>query len=188
MNVQNNTKQDSKSVYGSTPESQKIESHTLSIFVDNESGVLARVIGLFSGRGYNIESLTVAEIDHDENISRITIVSSGTSQVIAQIKHQLERMVPVHKVFDLTIAGSHVSRELALIKILASQSEQEKLLEIASKYNAVDIDSTDNSIIFQIADDLKNVEKFIGEMKQKYNVTNISRTGTVAMMRGDITL
>ena len=187
MNAQNNTAKDTKSVYGATPENQEIESHTLSIFVDNESGVLARVIGLFSGRGYNIESLTVAEIDHEANISRITIVSSGTPQVITQIRHQLERMVPVHKVFDLTVSGPHVSCELALVKILCSSAEQEKATEVANKYSAMNIDTTDGSVIFQIAGSTNDVEEFITEMKP-FNISNISRTGTVAMMRGDVTL
>jgi acetolactate synthase-1/3 small subunit len=121
--------------------SEEIETHTLAILVQNEAGVLARVIGLFSGRGYNIESLTVAEVDHEGGRSRITIVTSGTPQVINQIKMQLERMVPVHEVADLTVEGAFVSRELALIKVVARGEHRVEALRIAEIFRANVVDS-----------------------------------------------
>ncbi|MEM9469495.1 MAG: acetolactate synthase small subunit [Pseudomonadota bacterium] len=175
------------SVYGDGPDDITIESHTLSIFVDNEPGVLARVIGLFSGRGYNIESLTVAEIDHIDNISRITIISRGTPQVIEQIKHQLERMVPVHQVFDLTLAGPHINHELVLIKILCEGEKADKAREKAKDFDAREVDTTPQSMIFQIAGSVEDIENFLKAMRP-FNITNISRTGSVAMLRGPKTL
>ena len=105
------------SPYSSALATSNAETHTLSVLVDNEPGVLARVVGLFSGRGYNIESLTVAEVAHAEHLSRITIVTSGTPEAIEQIRHQLERLVPVHKVTDLTIEQPFIQRELAMVKV-----------------------------------------------------------------------
>ena len=179
--------ENSKSVYGSGPDDETIESHTLAIIVDNEPGVLARVIGLFSGRGYNIESLTVAEIDHEKNISRITIVSSGTPQVIDQIKNQLERLVPVHKVVDLTVSGPHVSCEVALVKIVCDKETRDKAKEKAKAFEADIVDTTDKSLIFEVTGDTQTVDNFINLMKP-IGLTNVTRTGIVALMRGPKTI
>src|SRR5438309_5226942 len=116
--------------YPTAPAAQKIESHTLAVIVDNEPGVLARVIGLFSGRGYNIDSLTVSETEHQKHLSRITIVTTGTPMVIEQIKHQLERLVPVHKVVDLTVTGRAIGRELAMIKVRGSGEKRVEALRL----------------------------------------------------------
>ena len=138
------------SAYFIAKETERPETRTLSVLVDNEPGVLARVIGLFSGRGYNIESLTVAEVEHDSKRSRITIVTSGTEIVVEQIKRLLERMVPVYKVHDLTVEGAHVERELALIKIKGAGEDRVESLRIADIFRARVIDSTTESFIFEI--------------------------------------
>ena len=124
--------------------------HTMSVLVDNEPGVLARVIGLFSGRGYNIESLTVAEVNVVDNLSRITIVTSGTPMVIEQIKAQLERLVPVHGVSDLTVEGPHVEREVALVKVQSTGEKRVESLRIADIFRARTVDSTNVSFVFEI--------------------------------------
>jgi len=157
--------------------------HTISVLVDNESGVLARVIGLFSGRGYNIESLTVAEVDAHENLSRITIVTSGTRMIIEQIKNQLRRLVPVHKVHDLTIEGPHVSRELALIKVASTGEKRVEALRIADIFRARAIDSTNESFVFEVVGATEKVEAFITLM-QPLGLIDVSRTGVVAIARG----
>jgi acetolactate synthase-1/3 small subunit len=157
--------------------------HTISVLVDNESGVLARVIGLFSGRGYNIESLTVAEVDAHENLSRITIVTSGTRMIIEQIKNQLRRLVPVHKVHDLTIEGPHVSRELALIKVASTGEKRVEALRIADIFRARAIDSTNESFVFEVVGATEKVEAFITLM-QPLGLVDVSRTGVVAIARG----
>jgi len=157
--------------------------HTISVLVDNESGVLARVIGLFSGRGYNIESLTVAEVDAHENLSRITIVTSGTRMIIEQIKNQLRRLVPVHKVHDLTIEGPHVSRELALIKVASSGDKRVEALRIADIFRARAIDSTNESFVFEVVGATEKVDAFITLM-QPLGLVDVSRTGVVAIARG----
>ena len=126
------------------------ESHTITALVDNEAGVLARVVGLFSGRGYNIESLTVAEVDPVARTSRITVVTSGTPQVIAQIESQLDRLVPVHSVRDLTAAGRSLERELALVKVAGSGEKRVEALRIADAYKAAVIDATTEHFVFQI--------------------------------------
>lgn len=179
--VINNKK--SKSVYGPGPGEQAIERHTLSVLVDNEPGVLARVIGLFSGRGYNIESLTVAEVSHELNQSRMTIVASGTPAVIDQIRHQLGRLVPVHKVSDLTEEGPYVELDLALIKIVGTGKDREKAIEIAKEYQAETVDETDESFIFQIADTPAKVDEFL-DVVTPLGMVNISRTGSAAISRG----
>lgn len=180
-------KTDNKSVYGSGPESETIESHTLAIIVDNEPGVLSRVIGLFSGRGYNIESLTVAQIDSEQNLSRITIVSTGTPQVIQQIKHQLERLVPVHKVVDLTVSGPHVSCEVALVKIVCEKDKQEKAIAKANDFDADIVDTNDESLIFEVTGDTQTINNFINVMKPM-GLANATRTGIIALMRGPKTI
>ena len=163
--------------------SQTLERHTISILVDNEPGVLARVIGLFSGRGYNIESLTVAETDPQKNLSRITVVTTGTPMVIEQIKAQLDRLVPVHRVHDLTVEGPHVARELALIKVVSSGDKRVEALRIADIFRAKVVDSTTGSFVFEVTGNTEKVNAFIAIM-QPLGLTDISRTGIVAIARG----
>jgi acetolactate synthase I/III small subunit len=157
--------------------------HTLAVLVDNEFGVLARVIGLFSGRGYNIESLTVAEVEHDAKKSRITIVTSGTEMVIEQIKKLLEKMVPVYKVHDLTIEGPHVERELALVKVVGEGVDRNEALRIADVFRARVVDSTPSSFVFEITGEGKLIDEFLLMMKP-YGLIDICRTGVAAISRG----
>ena len=159
------------------------ERHTLAVLVDNEPGVLARVIGLFSGRGYNIESLTVAETDHTGHISRITIVTTGTPAVIEQIKAQLERMVPVHGVTDLTVAGGHVERELALIKVAATGEHRVEALRMADLMGARVVDVTLESFVLELAETQANIDDFV-ELMRPLGLVEFARTGIAAMMRG----
>ena len=161
----------------------KPETHTLSILVDNEPGVLARVIGLFSGRGYNIDSLTVSETEHEKHLSRITIVTRGTPMVIEQIKNQLDRLVPVHRVHDLTVEGPHVARELALIKVVSSGEKRVEALRIADIFRAKVVDSTTGSFVFEVTGATEKVDAFISIM-EPLGLTDISRTGVVAISRG----
>jgi acetolactate synthase-1/3 small subunit len=165
------------------PEPQPFERHTLSVFVDNEPGVLARVIGLFSGRGYNIDSLTVAETDPEGRRSRITIVTSGTRQIIEQIKAQLGRLVPVHRVNDLTVEGPHVEREMALIKVRGTGDKRVEALRIADIFRARVVDSTNESFIFEIVGRTEKLEAFIKLMKP-LGLIDVARTGVVAISRG----
>ena len=158
---------------------------TLSVLVDNEPGVLARVIGLFSGRGYNIESLTVAEIDNLDAISRISIVTCGTPMVIEQIKAQLGRLVPVHDVDDLSDNSIHVERELALVKIVNTGSKRIEALRIAQTFRAHTIDSTLDTFIFEITGNASKLSAFIKQMKSLGDV-EIARSGVCAMTRGKI--
>ena len=160
-----------------------IERHTIAVLVDNEAGVLARVIGLFSGRGYNIESLTVAETDADENISRITIVTTGTPMIIEQIKAQLDRLVPVHRVIDLTTEGDSVERELALVKVAGKGNKRVEALRIADIFRARAIDSTNESFVFEISGATEKLNAFIGLMVP-LGLVDVSRTGVVAIARG----
>ncbi len=162
--------------------------HTLVVLVDNEFGVLARVIGLFSGRGYNIESLTVAEVEHEENghktgRSRITIVTSGTEMVIEQIKKLLDKMVPVHKVHDLTVEGPHVERELALIKVAGNGHDRVETLKIADIFRARVVDATSHSFVFELTGESKKINEFI-EILRPLGLVEICRTGIAAMSRG----
>jgi acetolactate synthase-1/3 small subunit len=163
--------------------SDEVETHTLAVLVQNEAGVLARVIGLFSGRGYNIESLTVAEVDHAGGRSRITIVTSGTPQVINQIKMQLERMVPVHEVADLTVEGPFVSRELALIKVVAKGEHRVEALRIAEIFRANVVDSTLQSFVFEITGTPEKVDAFT-ELMRPLGDVRLARTGVAAIARG----
>ena len=172
-----------KSVYGISQIDAAIEKHTLSILVDNEPGVLARVIGLFSGRGYNIESLTVAETDHTNNLSRITVICSGTPMVIEQIKHQLDRLVPIHRVTDLTLEGPPVERELALIKITATGEKRIEALQTADIFRARVVDSTHESFVFEVTGSCEKVNAFI-DLMQGLGMIDVSRTGIAAMSRG----
>ena len=160
-----------------------IERHTIAVLVDNEAGVLARVIGLFSGRGYNIESLTVAEVDPDSAISRITVVTSGTPMVIEQIKAQLDRLVPVHQISDLTGGGASVERELALVKVRGTGNKRVEALGVADIFRARAIDSTKNSFVFEISGSTAKLDAFINLMKP-LGLVEVSRTGAVAITRG----
>ena len=161
----------------------KISSHTMAVLVDNEPGVLARVIGLFSGRGYNIESLTVAEVDRTAALSRITIVTSGTPMVIEQIKAQLSRLVPIHKVTDLTVAGPHVERELALVKVAGTGEKRVEALRIADIFRARVVDSTSSSFVFEIVGDTGKLDAFI-QLMAELGLVDVSRTGVAAIARG----
>ena len=158
-------------------------SHTISVLVDNEPGILARVVGLFSGRGYNIESLTVAEVDAAENLSRITIVTAGTPMVIEQIKAQLDRLVPVHKVHDLTLGGSHIERELALIKVKSTGEKRVEALRLADVFRAKVIDAKTDSFVFEVTGNSDKVDTFISLMGA-LGLVDVGRTGIVAMTRG----
>jgi acetolactate synthase-1/3 small subunit len=162
----------------------KIEKHTIAVLVDNEPGVLARVIGLFSGRGYNIESLTVAEVDKDEQLSRITVVTSGTRMIVEQIKAQLDRLVPIHKVRDLTDEGPSIERELALIKVAGSGEKRIEAMRIAEIFKARVVDATLNSFVFELTGTAQELTDFIGLMSQ-LGLVEISRTGVVAIARGN---
>ena len=160
-----------------------IERHTIAVLVDNEAGVLARVIGLFSGRGYNIESLPVAETDADEGISRITIVTSGTPMIIEQIKAQLARLVPVHRVVDLTTEGASVERELALVKVAGKGNKRVEALRIADIFRARAIDSTNESFVFEISGSMEKLNAFV-DLMEPLGLIDVSRTGVVAIARG----
>ncbi len=160
-----------------------IERHTIAVLVDNEPGVLARVIGLFSGRGYNIESLTVAEVERDRGLSRITIVTSGTPMIIEQIKAQLSRLVPVHKVRDLTEEGPHIERELALVKVTGMGDKRIEALRIADIFKAVVLDATLSSFVFELTGTSDDLDRFIDLMRQ-LGLVELSRTGALAMSRG----
>ena len=176
----------SKSVYAPGPQHSEIESHTLAIIVDNEPGVLARVIGLFTGRGYNIDSLTVAETDHEENTSRITIVSTGTPEVIEQIKTSLREMVPVKRVRDLTVFGPHIERELALIKVAGEGEKRIEALRLADVFRAKPVDSTLESFIFELTGTTEKVDAFI-DLMRPLGLVDVSRTGVAAISRGATT-
>ena len=160
-----------------------IERHTIAVLVDNEPGILARVVGLFSGRGYNIDSLTVAEVDRANNLSRITIVTSGTPMIIEQIKAQLSRLVPVHKVHDLTDEGPHVERELALIKVAGKGEARIESLRLADVFRARVIDSTTESFVFEMTGAAEKLNAFIVLM-EPLGLVEVSRTGAVAIARG----
>ena len=165
------------------PDSDTIERHTVAVLVDNEPGVLARVIGLFSGRGYNIESLTVAEVDRSNNLSRITVVTSGTRMIIEQIKAQLARLVPVHKVHDLTDEGPSVEREMALIKVAGKGEARIESLRLADIFRARVVDSTTESFVFEMTGSGEKLNAFIALMVP-LGLVEVSRTGTVAIARG----
>jgi len=160
-----------------------VESHTLSIVVDNEPGVLARVIGLFSGRGYNIESLTVSETEHEAHVSRITIVTSGTAMVLEQIRAQLERLVPVHSVADLTVIGNAIERELALIKVAGEGEHRVEALRLADAFRARVVDASNKSFVFELTGKTRKVDQFITLM-QPLGLIEVVRTGIAAISRG----
>jgi acetolactate synthase I/III small subunit len=161
----------------------QIERHTIAVVVDNEAGILARVVGLFSGRGYNIDSLTVAEVDAAQHLSRITVVTSGTPMIIEQIKNQLNRLVPVHRVSDLTIEGPHLERELALVKVRGRGDKRVESLRIADVFRARVVDSTIESFVFELTGSTEKLNAFINLM-QPLGLVDVSRTGVVAIARG----
>jgi acetolactate synthase-1/3 small subunit len=161
--------------------------HIISVMVENEFGVLARVIGLFSSRGYNIESLTVAEVESKTKVSRITIVTSGEDMIIQQIKHQLERLVPVHSVHDLTLECKHIERELALIKVRSTGDERVEALRIADIFRARVVDTTRESFVFEITGISEKIDTFV-ELMRPLGLINIARTGVVAISRGPTNL
>jgi acetolactate synthase-1/3 small subunit len=162
-------------------------SATISVLVDNESGVLARVIGLFSGRGYNIDSLTVAAVDDEGGRSRINVVTSGTEMVIEQIKAQLDRLVPVHRVADLTKQGPHVAREMALVKVVGTGEARLEALRIAQAFRARPVDTTTGSFVFEITGSIDKIDAFI-ELMRPLGLAEVSRTGIAAIARGPNTI
>ena len=162
---------------------EKITRHTISVLVANEAGVLARVIGLFSGRGYNIESLTVAEIDPVEKLSRITVVTSGTPMIIEQIKNQLDRLVPIHRVRDLTIDGPSLERELALVKVRGTGEKRVESLRIADIFRARVVDATIESFVFEMTGSTDKLNAFISLMRP-LGLVDVARTGVAAIVRG----
>ncbi len=160
-----------------------IVAHTISVLVANEPGILARVVGLFSGRGYNIESLTVAETNAKESQSRITIVTKGTPMIIEQIKAQLDRLVPVYRVRDLTVEGPHIERELALVKVRGVGEKRVEALRLADVFRAKVIDAKSDSFVFEVTGNSDKVQTFIGLM-ETLGLVDVGRTGIVAMSRG----
>ena len=172
-----------KSAYSFATKKEKVENHIFVVWVDNESGVLARVVGLFSGRGYNIDSLTVAEVDRKRNISRITITTSGTSQVLQQIRLQLRKLVPVHKVADFPSNKKTLIREMALLKIVSSKTNLEKSKKLCKKYQATVVDNTSKSIVLEISALKKEIDQLIKKL-QPLGLASVSRTCVVAMTKG----
>ncbi|EKF43351.1 acetolactate synthase small subunit [Nitratireductor indicus] len=177
------------SAYFITKETEAARRHTLAILVDNEPGVLARVIGLFSGRGYNIDSLTVSETEHEKHLSRITIVTRGTGHVLEQIKHQLERIVPVHRVVDLSVVADELGhdrpmeRELALVKVRGKGDDRVEALRLADAFRAQVIDANTEHFIFEITGRVSKIEQFISIMTP-LGLVEVCRTGVAAMNRG----
>ena len=162
---------------------EQINTHTISVLVDNEAGVLARVIGLFSGRGYNIDSLTVAEVDDGAHTSRITVVTTGTPMVIEQIKAQLGRLVPVHRVVDLTLETDRVERELALIKVSGKGEARVEALRMSEAFRACVVDATPDSFVFELTGRTEKINAFISLMRP-LGLKEVSRTGVAAIARG----
>ncbi len=172
-----------KSAYSFSTRKEKIEKHIIVLWVDNESGVLARVVGLFSGRGYNIDSLAVAIVDKKKNISRITIATSGTQQVLQQIKLQLGKLIPVHKVADFPSNTKTLMREMALLKIVSSKAKLEKAKKICKKYNYKIIDKTEKSFVLEVSALKKEIDVLVKKL-QPLGLASTSRTGVVAMTKG----
>ncbi|MBC8049586.1 MAG: acetolactate synthase small subunit [Chitinophagales bacterium] len=166
-----------------TAKQEEREQHTLSVLVDNEPGVLARVIGLFSGRAYNIDSLTVSETVHETSLSRITIVTTGSPMVIEQIKNQLERLVPVRTVIDLTVRGNPIARELALLKVTGKGDKRVEALRLAEAFRAKIVDAGVEHFIFEITGRVSKIETFI-QLMQQLGLVDVARTGVAAISRG----
>ena len=174
----------SKSAYSVPTKKGKIDTHIFVVWVDNEAGVLARVVGLFSGRGYNIESLAVAEVDHKKNLSRVTIVTTGAPEVIEQITLQLKKLVPVHKVANFKRENKKVIfKEMALLKIVANPNKIKKALNACKTYNPVILDQTDESVVIQITALRREIDKVTKNLKP-LGLVSTSRTGAVVMTRG----
>ena len=174
----------SKSAYSTPTKIGKLDTHIFVVWVDNEAGVLARVVGLFSGRGYNIESLAVAEVDHKNNLSRVTIVTTGTPEVIQQIALQLKKLVPVHKVANFKREDKKVIfKEMALLKIVGSQIKINKALSACKKFKPVILDKTKKSVVIQITALRREIDKMNKNLKP-LGLVSVSRTGAVAMTRG----
>ena len=177
------TQKGTGSAYFIEEKKEELVRHTLSVLVDNEPGVLARVIGLFSGRGYNIESLTVSETEHEKHLSRITIVTTGTPMVLEQIKSQLDRMVPVHRVVDLTVEADPLERELALIKVAGKGEKRIEALRLAEIFKARVIDASIEHFVFEITGAPAELDQFLSIMKE-LGLVEVSRTGIAAIGRG----
>ena len=174
----------SKSAYSVPTKIGKLDTHIFVVWVDNEAGVLARVVGLFSGRGYNIESLAVAEVDHKKNLSRVTIVTTGTPEVIEQITLQLKKLVPVHKVANFKREDKNVIfKEMALFKVLGNNLKIKKVLNTCKKYNPIILDQTSKSAVIQITALRREIDKMAKNLKT-LGLISVSRTGAVAMTRG----
>ncbi|CAN5213657.1 acetolactate synthase small subunit [soil metagenome] len=169
--------------YPNAPVAQPVARHTLAVIVDNEPGVLARIAGLFSGRGYNIESLTVSETEHDKHISRITVVTSGTAHIIEQIKAHLDRLIPVHRVVDLTLQGESLERELALVKVVGKGEHRVDAMRLAAAFGARTLDASLTSFVFELTGSTEEIERFI-KLMTVVGLTEVSRTGIAAMSRG----
>ncbi len=178
-----NGREDPASAYDMTPSKELVERRTLACIVDNEPGVLARVVGLFSARGYNIESLTVAEIDRNAHQSRITIVTSGTNHVLEQIEQQLLRLVPVAKVIDVTNSTGGIERELALVKVAGTGEKRVESLRISEIFRAHVIDTTNESFIFEITGASNKIDQFV-ELMRPLGLVEVSRTGVLSIQRG----
>jgi acetolactate synthase I/III small subunit len=172
-----------KSHYNDPTGNQTAERRIYAVIVDNEPGVLARIAGLFSGRGYNIDSLTVSETEHEKHLSRITIVTSGTPKVLDQIYAQLERLVPVHTVIDLSVKGAGIEREIALVKVVGSGDDRSEALRLARAFDAKIVDATLSSFIFEIAGPTDEIERFINLMSA-VGLREVARTGVAAISRG----
>ncbi|WP_029029671.1 acetolactate synthase small subunit [Salinarimonas rosea] len=169
--------------YPAAPVVEAVNRHTLAVIVDNEPGVLARIAGLFSGRGYNIESLTVSETHHETHVSRITIVTAGTAGVIEQIKAHLERLVPVHRVDDLTVRGEALERELCLVKVVGEGDHRVEALRLASAFGARTLDATLTSFVFELTGASEDIERFV-KLMAGVGLVEVARTGVAAMSRG----
>ena len=163
--------------------SEAAERHTLAVIVDNEPGILARIAGLFTARGYNIQSLTVSEITADKTVCRITIVNAASPPVMEQIIAQLDRLVPVHKVTDLTVQGAHVERELALVKVQGTGDKRIEALRLAEVYRARVVDATTSSFVFEVTGGIEKIDKFV-ELMNEVGLIEVARTGIVAIARG----
>ena len=162
---------------------ESAERHTLAVVVDNEPGILARIAGLFTARGYNIESLTVSEVTEDKAVSRITIVTSASTHVMEQIIAQLDRLVPVHRVTDLTVEGAHVERELALVKVAGAGDQRIEALRLADVYRARVVDATTGSFVFEVTGGRDKIDTFVALMAE-VGLVEVARTGIVAISRG----
>ena len=171
------------SPYTAPPAAKPASSHTLSVLVDNEPGVLARVVGMFSGRGYNIASLTVAEVAHADHLSRITIVTAGTPEEIEQVTLQLDRLVPVHSVTDLTLRGEAVERELAMIKVAGHGEARAEALRLAEAFRARVVDASTASFVFELTGAASKIDHFV-ELMRPIGLVEVSRTGVAAIARG----